>query len=204
MNNYYMNLTREEKENILDKHKTLYDGYAVRQNQSNMQPLYTQDYANDKGGITINSKGEISSYNNKIYMKESKEICSECGLYEEMCECGSGGMYEEMCNECGAPMMEGECSECGYKVAKNMDKNKFDYVENKSDLALAVGADGDENLALAMDEDECNECGDMYEADIDEIMDEIEEDIEFEDEVEDIKESIQESLNWFKKFKKYN
>ena len=199
-----MNLTREEKENILDKHKTLYDGYAVRQNQSNMTPLYTQDYANDKGGITINSKGEVSTYNNKIYMKESKEICSECGLYEEMCECGSGGMYEEMCNECGAPMMEGECSECGYKVAKNMDENKFDYVENKSDLALAVGADGDENLALAMDEDECNECGDMYEADIDEIMDEIEENIEFEDEVEDIKESIQESLNWFKKFKKYN
>jgi hypothetical protein len=186
MNNYYMNLTREEKENILDKHKTLYDGYAVRQNQSNMQPLYTQDYANDKGGITINSKGEISSYNNKIYMKESKEICSECGLYEEMCECGKGGMYEEMCNECGAPMMEGECSECGYKVAKNMDKNKFDYVEE-------------------MGEEDCMECGGgMYESDIDDIMTEIEEDIEFEDEVEDIKESIQESLNWFKKFKKYN
>jgi len=200
-----MNLTREEKENILDKHKTLYDGYAVRQNQSNMTPLYTQDYANDKGGITINSKGEISSYNNKIYMKESKEICSECGLYEEMCECGSGGMYEDMCNECGGQMMEGECNECGYKVAKNMDKNKFDYVENKDeDLALSVGADGDENLALAMDEDECNECGDMYEADIDDIMTEIEDDVEFEDEVDDIKESIQESLNWFKKFKNYN
>lgn len=190
MNNYYMNLTREEKENILDKHKTLYDGYAVRQNQSNMTPLYTQDYANDKGGITINSKGEISTYNNKIYMKESKEICSECGLYEEVCECGNG--YQE---------------EGIYDEAKPFSKkrNKFDYVENEDeDLALAVGADGDENLALAMDEDECNECGDMYETDIDDIMSEIEGDVEFEDEVDDIKESIQESLNWFKKFKKYN
>ena len=185
MNNYYMNLTREEKENILDKHKTLYDGYAVRQNQSNMTPLYTQDYANDKGGITINSKGEISSYNNKIYMKESKEICSECGLYEEMCECGNGGMYEGMCNECGGQMMEGECNECGYKVAKNMDDNEFDYTEE-------------------IEEDDCTECGDMYEADIDDIMNEIEDDVEFEDEVDDIKESIQESLNWFKKFKNYN
>jgi hypothetical protein len=167
-----MNLTREEKESILDKHKTLYDGYAVRQNQSNMTPLYTQDYANDKGGITINSKGEISSYNNKIYMKESKEICSECGLYEEMCECGKG--YEE---------------EGIYDEAKPFSKsrNKFDYVEE-------------------MDEDECMECGDMYEEekDIDEVMNEIEEDVEFKDEVDDIKESIQESLNWFKKFKKYN
>ena len=189
MNNYYMNLTREEKENILDKHKTLYDGYAVRQNQSNMTPLYTQDYANDKGGITINSKGEVSTYNNKIYMKESREICSECGLYEDVCECGSGGMNEEACNECGGQMMEGECMECGYKVAKNMGDNEFDYTEE-------------------VDEEDCMECGggNMYEEekDIDEIMDEIEENVEFEDEVDDIKESIQESLNWFKKFKKYN
>jgi hypothetical protein len=187
MNNYYMNLTREEKENILDKHKTLYDGYAVRQNQSNMQPLYTQDYANDKGGITIDSKGNISTYNNKMYMKESKEICSECGLYEEMCECGSEVMNEGMCNECGGQMNEGECSECGYKVAKNMDSNEFDYTEE-------------------IEEDDCMECGGggMYEADIDDIMSEIEDDVEFEDEVEDIKESIQESLNWFKKFKNYN
>lgn len=203
MNNYFMNLTREDKENILDKHKSLYDGYAVRQNQSNMQPLYTQDLANDKGGITINSKGEISTYNNKIYMKESKNICSECGLYEEICECGQGGMYENMCNECGGQIMEDECMECGYKVAGNMGKNKFDYVEE-------IGEDSDTDLALAIgsevEEDECMECGGMYEdeTDIDEIMSEIEEEIEFGDESEDIKESILESLKWFNKFKKYN
>lgn len=222
MNNYFMNLTREDKENILDKHKSLYDGYAVRQNQSNMQPLYTQDLANDKGGITINSKGEISTYNNKIYMKESKNICSECGLYEEICECGQGGMYENMCNECGGQIMEGECMECGYNVAGNMGKNKFDYVEeigedSDTDLALAVGSevgeDDDEDIALSivadefgLKEDDCMECGGMYEdeTNIDDIMSEIEEEIEFGDESEDIKESIQESLKWFNKFKKYN
>ena len=189
MNNYYMNLTREERENILDKHKTLYDGYAVRQPQSNMQPLYTQDFANDKGGVTIDSKGNVTSYNNKMYMKESKNICSECGLYEDVCECGKGGMYEETCNECGGPMMEGECTECGHQVAKYMNKNKFDYVQE-------------------MDEDECMECGDkgMYEEekDVDDIMNEIDDDVEFKEDAEDIKESIQESLNWFKKFKNYN
>jgi len=221
MNNYYMNLTREEKENILDKHKTVYDGYAVRQNQSNMQPLYTQDYANDKGGITVNSKGEVSTYNNKIYMKESKDICSECGLYEDVCECGNGGMSEDMCNECGGQIMEGECNECGYKVAKNMDKNKFDYTEDEDeDLALAIGAKGDSNTALAMDEDEdedialsivADEFGinedDEYDEDdinIDEVMNEIQSEIEFGDESDDIKESIQDSLKWFNKFKQYN
>ena len=186
MNNYFMNLTKEEKENILDKHKSLYDGYAVRQNNPNMQPLYTQDFANDKQGITVNSKGEVSTYNNKVYMKESKNICSECGLYEDICECGKGGMYEETCNECGGPLMEGECTECGYKQVKGIG-DKFDYVEE-------------------MDEDECNECGGMYEEekDIDEIMNDIEEGIEFKDDSEDIKESIESSLSWFKKFKNYN
>ena len=206
MNNYFMNLTREEKENILDKHKSLYNGYAVRQNQSNMSPLYTQDFANDKEGITVNSNGEVSTYNNKIYMKESKNICSECGLYEDVCECGSGGMYEEMCNECGGEMMEGECMECGNNQVKGIG-DKFDYTEDEDeDLALAIGAEGKSNMALAMDEDECMECGDMYEddKDIDDVMSEIKDEIEFSDETEKIKESLQESLNWFKKFKYYN
>jgi hypothetical protein len=201
-----MNLTREEKENILDKHKSLYNGYAVRQNQSNMSPLYTQDFANDKEGITVNSNGEVSTYNNKIYMKESKNICSECGLYEDVCECGSGGMYEEMCNECGGEMMEGECMECGNNQVKGIG-DKFDYTEDEDeDLALAIGAEGKSNMALAMDEDECMECGDMYEddKDIDDVMSEIKDEIEFSDETEKIKESLQESLNWFKKFKYYN
>lgn len=52
MNAYFMNITKEEKQNILDKHKSLYDGYAVRNEVSSEQPLYTQDFANDKNGIT--------------------------------------------------------------------------------------------------------------------------------------------------------
>jgi hypothetical protein len=47
-------MTKEEKSNILDQHKSLYDGYVTRYNQeSNQYPLYVQDYANDKNGITV-------------------------------------------------------------------------------------------------------------------------------------------------------
>lgn len=165
MKSYFTNqITKEERENILDKHKSLYDGYAVRQNTSNIQPLYTQDFANDKGGITINSNGDVSTYNNKIYMKESKNICSECGLYEDVCECGQEGMYEEdcmecgptmtmsesECMECGSPMSEGECMECGYKTAGSMSKNKFDYTEAEDNDVAMAASEEDPELGLAM------------------------------------------------------
>lgn len=93
MNQYLFNVNNEERNNILDLHKKLYDGYAVRQTTPNEQPLYVQDFANDKKGITVTSNGNVGTYSNKIYMKESKNICSECGLYEDVCECGN--MYEE-------------------------------------------------------------------------------------------------------------
>jgi ferredoxin len=160
MNGLFLNITKEEKENILDKHKTLYDGYAVNSQPSNMTPLYTQDFANDKGGVTVNSKGEVSQYNNKIYMKESKNVCDECGLYEDVCECGKG---------------YGDMEEENYDVEDINKGNKFDYVE-----------------------DECMECGDMYEGEIDTDY------LESNEVKPEAIESLKESLDMFKRFKKYN
>jgi hypothetical protein len=58
-------MTNEEKTNILDQHKTIYDGYVTEYAQGeNKQPLYVQDFANDKGGITVNNKGEVKPYGN--------------------------------------------------------------------------------------------------------------------------------------------
>lgn len=65
MNAYFFKMTNEEKDNILDQHKTIYDGYVTEYAQGeNKQPLYVQDFANDKGGITVNNKGEVKPYTN--------------------------------------------------------------------------------------------------------------------------------------------
>jgi len=64
MNAYFFNTTKEERDNILDQHKKLYDGYVTRNQESNMTPLYVQDLANDKIGITVNNKGEVKGYTN--------------------------------------------------------------------------------------------------------------------------------------------
>ena len=64
MNAYFFKMTNEERNNILDQHKELYNGYATNNVTSNMTPLYTQDFANDKGGITVNNKGVVTQYKN--------------------------------------------------------------------------------------------------------------------------------------------
>jgi hypothetical protein len=152
-------LSPSEKSDILDQHKQVYNGYKTMLPQvSNTQPLYVQDYANDKNGITVNNKGEVKHYMNfGINEQVSKESMCECGgmMYEGICnECGSGYMEEgtnegsgesEMC-ECGGMMYEGICNECGssymeeetghlddiYNVEDFDPKAGFDYIEGSS------------------------------------------------------------------------
>lgn len=65
MNSYFFKMNKQEKDNILDQHKYLYDGYVTKYNQQNNEtPLYVQDYANDKMGITVNNKGVVKPYTN--------------------------------------------------------------------------------------------------------------------------------------------
>ena len=140
MNAYFFNMTPEERESILDKHKHVYNGYQTLQpNIPNPQPLYVQDYANDKEGITVSSKGKVMTYRNQNINESVEE--------GDMCECG-GMMYE------------GECMECGNKY-KNYDvdiydvedlnpKNKFDYVEgiDLGDIDMETLSDEDPSFDI--------------------------------------------------------
>lgn len=114
-------MSNDEKRNILDQHKSLYNGYRTMQPQvSNTQPLYVQDFAGDKGGITVNNKGNVKQYTNVGINEEVEE--SEC------MECGDKGYMEEskqVCSECGGMMTEGECSECGWKGGETEEGNAF-------------------------------------------------------------------------------
>jgi len=60
-------MSTNEKSNILDQHRQVYNGYRTMQPEvSNTQPLYVQDFAGDKNGITINNKGEMKHYTNEL------------------------------------------------------------------------------------------------------------------------------------------
>jgi len=73
-------ISNEERESILQKHNSIYNGYATNAPQSNMTPLTVYDPYRDKKGITVNSKGEVKEYqNHKI-----NEIAAKNLHYDEI------------------------------------------------------------------------------------------------------------------------
>ena len=118
-------ISNEEKQNILDKHKSLYNGYrAMYPEVNNEQPLYVYDPAQDKLGATMTNKGEVKPYTDYRINESKEDMCSECG----------GMMQEGECTECGYTMEE---TKEGYKTGKLSDiynvsdlgNSEFDYVE---------------------------------------------------------------------------
>lgn len=96
----YSTMTDEERNSILQQHQTLYNGYAVGNVPSNMTPLTVGDYAQDKGGITVNSRGEVSEYKN-FAINEAKEDFSPMGYAKKVL---SGEMsIEDAIEESGVP-----------------------------------------------------------------------------------------------------
>jgi len=81
MNAYFFKMNKAERNEILDQHRKVYDGFVTSYGQQiNQQPLYVQDYANDKGGITVNNKGEVKTYTN-MRINEMRYDGKDTGLF---------------------------------------------------------------------------------------------------------------------------
>lgn len=85
MNAYFFKMSQAEKNNILDQHKEVYNGYVTTYGQQINQPLYVQDFANDKEGITINNKGDIKTYTN-LRINEMRHDGMDTGLFSDEVE----------------------------------------------------------------------------------------------------------------------
>jgi lysine/ornithine N-monooxygenase len=116
---YFFNVSEGERQNILDQHKKPYDGLRTMGWESkNPQTLYVQDFANDKAGVTINSKGDVKTYTNtKIHEQVDIGL-----LTQDDMEIDENMDERQMCSECGSGYMEeGVCNECGYQM-ENMEE----------------------------------------------------------------------------------
>ena len=120
-------LSATEKSDILDQHKSVYNGYQTMQPEvSNTQPLYVYDDISDKDGFVVNNKGEVKKYTN---MGINEQVELEEG---NMCEQCGGTMKEDVCEQCGSGKMEEETGHLDdiYKVRDlNLKHGDFDYVE---------------------------------------------------------------------------
>jgi hypothetical protein len=126
-------LSATEKSDILNQHKSVYNGYQTMQPQvSNTQPLTVYDFAGDKEGMVVNNKGEVKRYTNMGINEqvETNEVCDDCGAME---------MSESECSECGGMMYEGECSECGWKGQMDEETGHLDDIYKVRDLNLKHG-----------------------------------------------------------------
>ena len=179
MNAYFFKMTKEEKENILDKHKNIYDGYVTEYGKSNQQPLYVQDFANDKEGITVSNKGDVMTYRN---MNINEDVFSGSG--------GSGMMEpEETFEEDEMYVSLGEKLDTIGDGPTDLPHGTVDFDDTEDDFMVLMSPD------MELDE---------YE-DMNDFSEEVFEEETFEDEEkEKIKEKITESLNMFKRMKNYN
>lgn len=229
MGQYFFGITPAERKNILDQHKSLYDGYVTQYGQNNQQPLYVQDFANDKEGITVNNKGEVKTYTN-IGINESHSGLDMIGdgdmdLINGTVDIDGETNWEDENIEYISLGLEDECSDCG-EVEEGWDdhrmKRHFDdyspenyrklpkiFEPGMSDFegTRLVGSEMDDDFEKYNDyyEDDFN-YGDDYDEDddFDPIMeDEFSNDVD-EDILPELTQKINESLDMFKRFKKYN
>jgi hypothetical protein len=211
-------MTNEERENILDQHKTVYDGYLTSYVQPEKnQPLYVQDMANDKQGLTVSNKGVVTGYKN-MNINEMRYDGKSTGLFseEEPKEQGhiSGGSIYEPEESFESEMEEEYYVSLGEQLdmigdgEDDLEHGTFGH-EDESDMVLVSPEIDDWDMDDFDRED--NEYEDRMPHRFDDelvfnIGDEIfddEDDID-DEEVEGLFDSLKESLDMFKRFTKYN
>lgn len=202
MGQYFFKMSQAEKNSILDKHKTIYDGYVTEYGQqSNTQPLYVQDYANDKEGMVVSNKGVVKPYTNM-------------GINE---------------SHTGLDMIADDPEHLKHGTVDLSDYGVNPDHEMMHDIYPSPNEDEYDFISLGKQNDECEECDDdglSFVFNVDEIDEEygtfdptydefnVEDDTiptlpDFEDDVEseilpEFMEKLNESLDMFNRFKKYN
>ena len=175
MNAYFFGISPEERNNILDQHKHVYDGAVTQYVKPEQQPLYVQDFANDKGGVTVNSKGEVTQYKNMNINEQSlpQDFIADG---EDDFEYGVYGEKGEFCANC----------------------NGSGYDDSTNRVCDWCGGSGSEENVGDLMADEDSDIDDVTIIDIigDNDMDD--------EEVIRVETQIKESLDMFKRFKKYN
>jgi len=205
-----LNISDEEKQALLNQHSKPYDGYQTLRFPEPDNRIYTYDPAGDKGGITVNNRGEVKPYTNIGINESMNSDVAEphYGSFDyvenKMCECG--GMYNEnVCEVCGESYMNEDITE----PYSEIDFSNYDFdskgpeqfedddvysLDDKNDMSLDLSADGEEMYPEEKPAYEFDSPGAFGATNTFEGV----------ENPEKVKDSIKESLNWFKRFSNFN
>jgi len=204
MAQYFFKMTNEERTNILDQHKTIYDGYVTEYAQGeNKQPLYVQDFANDKGGITVNNKGEVKPYTNMGINESIDGRLDMIGDGDDDLRNGTVDFSSIDNDEYGSYISLGITDDEDEDDHRDLsmynpydgDKN-FDFDDEESfDIELDEVDDTILDLKPEWSDEEEGIVNDIYNDNFDEVD---------EEEKDSFLNKLNESLDMFRRFKKYN
>ena len=204
MAQYFFKMTNEERTNILDQHKTIYDGYVTEYAQGeNKQPLYVQDFANDKGGITVNNKGEVKPYTNMGINESIDGRLDMIGDGDDDLRNGTVDFSSIDNDEDGSYISLGITDDEDEDDHRDLsmynpydgDKN-FDFDDEESfDIELDEVDDTILDLKPEWSDEEEGIVNDIYNDNFDEVD---------EEEKDGFLNKLNESLDMFRRFKKYN
>lgn len=191
-------MTNEERNNILDQHKQVYDGYVTSYVQPEKnQPLYVQDLANDKEGLTVSNKGVVTGYKN-MNINEMKHDGKSTGLFSDEEPKEQGHVSPGAIYDTEETFESEEQDEYFVSLGENLDM----IGDGEDDLEHGT-FDDDEDFGTMRSrffdsEDDFEDDDLVFDFDS-EIMKDIDD-----EEVEGLFDDLQESLDMFKRFTKYN
>jgi hypothetical protein len=205
-------MTKEEKSNILDQHKSLYDGYVTKYNQeSNQYPLYVQDYANDKNGITVSNKGNVKQYTN-ININESpldrigdgpydlKNGTVDIDSYMDTEDRNTQFMHDVYPSPNEEEFDYESFGNYADDMKQNEDQYEYDIDQLEDYSSEEINETFDDDFEDSEQDDPFIEMGeDFEEVDNEEIISNVDE-----EDLPELYSQLQESLDMFKRFKKYN
>jgi hypothetical protein len=206
-----LNISDEEKQALLNQHSKPYDGYQTLRFPEPDNRIYTYDPAGDKGGITVNNRGEVKPYTNVGINESMNSDVAEphYGSFDyvenKMCEACGGSIQEDVCEVCGESYMNEDITEPYSEIdfsnydfdSKGPEQFEDDNVyslDDKNDMSLDLSADGEEMYPEEKPAYEFDSPGPYGSTNTFEGV----------ENPEKVKDSIKESLNWFKRFTKFN
>jgi hypothetical protein len=205
-------MTKEEKSNILDQHKSLYDGYVTKYNQeSNQYPLYVQDYANDKNGVTVSNKGNVKQYTN-ININESpldrigdgpydlKNGTVDIDSYMDTEDRNTQFMHDVYPSPNEEEFDYESFGNYADDMKQNEDQYEYDIDQLEDYSSEEINETFDDDFEDSEQDDPFIEMEEDFEkVDNEEIISNVDEDV-----LPEFYSQLQESLDMFKRFKKYN